>query len=249
MKRIIAILVFFIGLVNLSTANDLLIKAEKAYDSKNYKEAINCYQKLISEGSKSHELYFNLGNAYYRDKELGQAIYYYELARKLNPNDKDSQINLSIASGKTIDRIDAKENFFINAVKSNVVNVITTDAWAWLSITLAFLTTMFFFFFIQANAVLVKRLCFVFSIISVISLLIVYLFGNAALNSKKENKFAIILRKEVKIENEPNANGVMKFALHEGTKVRIVEANSDWALIKIDNGNEGWVKLSEIGII
>ena len=63
------------------------------------------------------------------------------------------------------------------------------------------------------------------------------------------NKFAIILRKEVKVENEPNANGVMKFALHEGTKVRIVEANSDWALIKIDNGNEGWLKVGDVGII
>ncbi len=249
MKRLLAILVFFIGLVNLSKANDLLKKAEQAYDSKNYKEAINCYQKLISEGNKSYELYFNLGNAYYRDKELGQAIYYYECARKLNPNDKDSQINLGIASAKTIDKIDAKENFFINAVKSNVVNVLTTDSWAWLSIILAFLTALLFFFFIHSNVVLIKRLCFVFSIVSVISLLVVYVFGNSALNSKKENKFAIILRKEVKVENEPNANGVMKFALHEGTKVRIVEANSDWALIKIDNGNEGWVKLSEIGII
>lgn len=249
MKKVIIIFIFVLGIVNASFSNDLIQKAEKAYDNKNYKEAISCYQKLINEGNKSYELYFNLGNSYYRNKELGYAIYYYEMARKLNPNDQDVQINLGIASAKTIDKIDAKENFFINAVRSNVVNVVSTDCWAWFSIGLAFVTCILFFTFLHSSIILVKRISFVFSVVAAIALTAVYLFGNSALNAKKENKFAIILLKEVKITNEPNAGATMKFALHEGTKVRIVEANSDWVLIKLDNGNEGWVKQSEVGII
>ena len=249
MKRFILILVFFVGLMSESFSNDLIQKAEKAYDNKNYKEAISVYQQLINDGNKSYELYFNLGNSYYRNKDLGYAIYYYELARKMNPNDMDIQINLGIASAKTIDKIDAKENFFINAVKSNIVNVVSTETWAWLSILIACVVCVLFFAFIQVGNIFVKRISFVLSIILFIVLIIVYFFGNSALNSKKENKFAIILVKEIKIANEPNATAVMKFALHEGTKVRIVEANSDWVLIKIDNGNEGWVKQSAIGII
>ncbi len=249
MKRIIIIFIFFVGLINQTFSNDLIQKAEKAYDSKNYKEAITCYQQLITEGNKSYELYFNLANSYYRNKEIGYAIYYYELARKINPNDKDIQINLGIASAKTTDKIDAKENFFINAVKSNIVNVFSTETWAWLSILMAFVVCVLFFVFIQSGSILVKRISFVFSIIFCIALVVVYFFGNSALNSKKENKFAIILVKEIKITNEPNISASLKFTLHEGTKVRIVEANSDWVLIKIDNGNEGWVKQSEIGII
>ena len=69
-----------------SSANDLLRKAEKAYDSKNYAEAVRDYEKLITEGFRSYQLYFNLGNSYYRNNELGKAIYYYELARKMEPN-------------------------------------------------------------------------------------------------------------------------------------------------------------------
>lgn len=249
MKKLVFIFVFLLGTVNFSLADDLLQKAEKAYDNKNYKEAISCYQKLITEGNKSYELYFNLGNSYYRNKELGYAIYYYELARKLNPNDKDVQINLGIAAAKTTDKIDAKENFFINAVKSNVVNVVSTDSWAWLSVLLAFVTCILFFMFIHSQVMIVKRASFMLSIVGAIALVVVYLFGNSALNSKKENKFAIVLLKEVKITNEPNAGATMKFALHEGTKVRIVEANSDWVLIKLDNGNEGWVKQAEVGVI
>lgn len=249
MKKIGFILVFVIGIINSTFSNDLLKSAEEAYDKKNYKEAIRCYEQLVKEGNRSYELYFNLGNAHYRNKEIGYAIYYYELARKINPNDKDIQINLGIASAKTIDKIDAKENFFINAVKSNVVNVVSTDTWAWLTVIIAFVMCVLFFVFIQSTVVWVKRISFVFSIILLVGLIVVYGFGNSALNSKKENKFAIILAKEVKITNEPNATGSMKFSLHEGTKVRIVEANSDWVLIKIDNGNEGWVKQAEIGII
>jgi len=249
MKRISIILVFFLGLIHQTFSNDLLQKAEKAYDNKNYKEAITCYQQLITEGNKSYELYFNLGNSYYRNKDLGYAIYYYELARKVNPNDKDIQINLGIASAKTIDKIDAKENFFINAVRSNILNVVTTDTWAWLTIAISFTVCALFFVFIHSQIIIIKRISFVFSVLAAIALVIVCLFGNSALNSKKENKFAIVLLKEVKITNEPNAAGTMKFALHEGTKVRVVEANSDWVLIKLDNGNEGWVKQSEVGII
>ncbi|MBK7818976.1 MAG: hypothetical protein IPJ60_16630 [Sphingobacteriaceae bacterium] len=168
---------------------------------------------------------------------------------KLDPNDQDVQINLGIAAAKTIDKIDAKENFFINAVRSNVVNVVSTDCWAWFSISLALVTCVLFFAFIHSGIIIVKRISFVFSIVGAIALVVVYLFGNSALNAKKENKFAIVLLKEVKITNEPNAGATMKFALHEGTKVRIVEANSDWVLIKLDNGNEGWVKQTEVGII
>lgn len=249
MKRLVIIFLFVVGTMNVSLSNDLLTKAEKAYDNKNYKEAIACYQKLINEGNKSYELYFNLGNSYYRNKELGYAIYYYELARKMNPNDQDVQINLGIASAKTIDKIDAKENFFINAVRSNVVNVVSTDSWAWMTVILAVLTCVLFFTFIHSQMIVLKRVSFLFAIVGIISLIVVYLFGVSAVNSKKENKFAIVLLKEIKITNEPNANATMKFALHEGTKVRIVEANSDWVLIKLDNGNEGWVKQAEVGII
>ena len=49
--------------------------------------------------------------------------------------------------------------------------------------------------------------------------------------------------------NEPTSTASSKFNLHEGTKIRVVENNGDWVLIKLDNGNEGWVKLPDVGII
>lgn len=230
-------------------SNELLEKAEKAYDSKKYKEAIASYEKLVNDGYKSYQLYFNLGNAYYRNNELGKAIYYYELARKVEPNDEDVRINLGIASAKTIDKIDSKENFFITAVKTNLLSSFTTNAWAWFSISALAVACILFFVFVNSSTLIIKRISFLLSCILVITFLVTYFLGYSALKSKVENKFAIITAKEVKIMNEPTATANSKFSLHEGTKIRVVENNGNWLLIKLDNGNEGWLKISDVGII
>jgi tetratricopeptide (TPR) repeat protein len=249
MKKIIYTLLFIFSLAVNLCANDLLIKAEGAYDAKKYKVAIETYEQLLSKGFKSWQLYFNLGNAYYKNKELGKAIYNYELARKLNPNDEDVRINLGIASAKTIDKIDSKENFFISAVKTNVLASFDTEGWAWISIVSVIALCIFIFTFFTTRSIFVKRLSFLLSFILIIGALATYFLGYSALKSKNDNKFAIILSKETKIMNEPTPTANSKFSLHEGTKIRVVENNGDWVLIKLDNGNEGWLKMVEVGII
>lgn len=251
-RRVVFLLLFVVSFF-ISKASehntDLLQKAEKAYDQKKYKEAIAAYEELVKAGYKSHQLYFNLGNAYYRNNELGKAIYHYELARKLNPDDEDVRINLGIANGKTIDKINVRENFFVTVVKSNILSTFSTSAWAWLSIISLFLTCLLvFLFFFNTNSV-IKRVAFVLGLLALVSVFLTYALGYSSLRSKQQNNYAIILNKEVKIMNEPNPGAVSKFTLHEGTKVNIIENNGDWLLIKIDNGNEGWVKSIALGII
>lgn len=249
MKKLVYILFCIFSFSVKGFSNDLINAAEKAYDSKKYKEAISNYKKLVKDGYKSYQLYFNLGNSYYRNSELGKAIYYYELARKINPNDEDVRINLGIASAKTIDKIDSKENFFISAVKTNLLSSFTTNVWAWFTIVSICLAALLFFIFVNSGTLLIKRICFLFSCVFFITFFVTYFLGYSALKSKVENKFAIITSKEIKIMNEPTLSASIKFNLHEGTKIRVVENNGDWLLIKLDNGNEGWVKLTEVGII
>ncbi|MCW3077651.1 MAG: hypothetical protein JWO32_2260 [Bacteroidetes bacterium] len=249
MKTHTFILFIFLILTSTFLGNDRLQKAEKAYDLKKYKEAIDDYEKLVKDGFKSYQLYFNLGNAYYRDNQLGKAIYNYELARKLNPNDEDVRINLGIASAKTIDKIDSKENFFISAVKSNLLSFFDTNGWAWVNIVSVIILCVFIFLFVSAKNILLKRVAFVLVFLFLIASISTYVLGYSALKSKNDNKFAIITAKETKIMNEPTASATSKFVLHEGTKIRIVENNGDWVLIKLDNGNEGWLKLPDVGII
>lgn len=231
------------------SSNPLIEQAEKAYDARRYKEAIGTYEKLVQDGYKSWQLYFNLGNAYYRDQQLGKAIYYYELARKIEPDDEDVNINLGIAAAKTIDKIDSKENFFIAAVKTGVLTSFTTRTWAWFSIASIFVACLAFYFFLAAPTTLGRRLSFIAACVFGVLFVMTYFLGSTALSARNDNKFAIITSREVRVMNEPTAVAKTKFNLHEGTKIRLVETNGDWVLIKLDNGNEGWLKLSEVGVI
>lgn len=231
-----------------SFSNDLLKKAETAYEKREYRKAIESYEELIKEGYVSYKLYYNLGNAYYRNHQLGKAIYNYERAKKLNHNDEDVKTNLALAYTKTIDKIEVKENFFISAVKTNVLSSFTTTTWAWMSIGASALFFVFLYLFIAGPNVFVKRTSFFLSLVLLVSVFIIYFLGNSAKNAKEQNNFAIITATETKVYVEPTSTSVSKFGLHEGTRVRIVELNADWILIKLENGNEGWLRLSDVGV-
>ena len=248
MKKSTILLIFLFYFSSNSFCNDLK-DAEKAYDSKNFKISIHHYQKLINEGYKSYQLYFNLGNSYYRNNELGKAIYYYELASKSNPADDDIKINLAIAASKTIDKVNSKENFFITAIKTNILSSFSTFTWSVFTISFISLASILFFIFINSNNILIKRISFIGTCFCFILFTLSYFLGYTSLKSKSENKFAIITSKEIKILNEPTISGISKFNLHEGTKIRIVENKGEWILIKLDNGNEGWIKTTDVGII
>ena len=118
-----------------------------------------------------------------------------------------------------------------------------------MTIILLLFAALLFFVFVNSTILIVKRSSFLLSCILAVSFVVTYSLGYSSLQAKIENKFAIVTAKEVKIMNEPTVSAIAKFSLHEGTKIRVVENNGEWILIKLDNGNEGWVKLSNVGII
>ena len=251
--KLYKIILLFIGLFLISersfSNNDLTLKAEKCYAEKNYKEAINAYEAILKEGFVSYKLYFNLGNAYYKNKELGKAIYNYELANKLQPNNDDVITNLKIANEKTIDKIESKENFFMSALKSGLINGLSTSGWAWLSIlSLTVSFGLLFIFFLSKNLIL-KRIGFFAGIIAIILFTGSMTLGFSALNDKQHTKFAIITAREVRTHEDPTSTAASKFNLHEGTRVRVIETDGNWTNIKVENGNEAWVKTEELGLL
>lgn len=245
-KNIFTLLFVLLTLATFS--NDLLKKAEIAYEKREYKKAIESYEELIKDGYVSYKLYYNLGNAYYKSNQLGKAIYNYERAKKLNHQDDDVKNNLTLAYTKTIDKIEVRENFFISAVKTNVLSSFTTASWAWLSIGASFLFFLFLYLFIAGSSVVLKRVSFFGALVLLVTFFVVYFLGNSAKKAKEENSFAIITAPETKVYTEPTSTSTSKFGLHEGTRVRIVELNADWILIKLENGNEGWLRLNDVGV-
>lgn len=248
-------LLYFILLIALTVISTVSFadvplqeKAEKFYADRNYKAAITSYDSILKTGLFSAKLYYNIGNAYYKNNELGKAIYYYELSHKLDPNNEDVKVNLAIANSKKIDEIESKENFFVTVVKSGIVNLLSNEAWAYLSIiSLIVCLSMYFLFFVSTSS-LIKRIGFFGSVIFLIIFVFAMIFGFTALKSKNKIKFAIIVSIETKVQAEPTISSPSKFNLHEGTKVKVIESNKEWTNIKLENGNEGWVKTMDVGL-
>lgn len=247
MNRVLYIC-FLVVVFTIGYANPISDKAFQAYQKKDYKQAITLYDQVLKEGSISDKLYYNLGNAYYKNNELGKAIYYYELAYKLNPKDEDISTNLKLASSKTIDKIDSKENFFISTIKSNVYSFLTTTEWAWLSIILLILCLGLLYGFVISSTNTLKRISFIGFFCLLILFITSFTLGSLALSAKHETSFGIVLTKETKILAEPDYTAKQKFTLHEGTKVSILKNDDEWVSIKLQNGNEGWIKASDIGL-
>ena len=106
------ILFLFTG-VYAQQPKQLFQKANQAYQNQNFQQAIELYQNILGQGYQATEIYYNLGNAFFRLNNLGQAILNYEKALKLNPNDPDIRYNLELANLRVVDRLELPPRFFL----------------------------------------------------------------------------------------------------------------------------------------
>lgn len=221
--------------------------AEKLYKEKKYSEVIQLYQEVLNNGYQSFEIYYNLGNAYFKNNQLGKAILYYEKAKLLQPSDDDLQHNLKIAYNQTIDKIETKDNFFIEVTKNNFLNRINPDAMAYGSIIFSFLALLTFVVFLFNQNY--RKVMMILSVVFFLSSIIFYFIGKLSLSSKNDSQFAVVTVKETKVVNEPHNNAISKFSLHEGTKVKILQKVDNFVLIRLSNGVEGWIDEKSIEVI
>lgn len=247
MKATLYIFFLFISLQTIASV-EVSKQAENLYKNKDYKGAIEQYEMLVKQGLSSYQLYYNLGNAYYKNNQLGKAIYNYELANKLKPNNEDIKNNLRVANEKTIDKIESKENLFLGAIKSGLVNYFSTNGWAWISIISLFSALILVFTFFITQSLRFKQITFFTSALFLIVFISSMALGFSALHSKQSINYAIITSRETKIYDEPNTTSNSKFSLHDGTKISVIETNDEWTNIKLQNGNEGWVKTNTVGL-
>lgn len=246
MKLKLNLIVLFCFVSHLFFGNELIEKAKNAYDKGDYKVAIENYEKIIAGGEASSLLHYNLANAYFKNNQIGKAIYQYHLAHKLDPADKDIKHNLTIVSKKTKDQIENKENYFVKNIESGVLTAYSLNGWAWSSIiSLSFALVFFIVFLINDNF---KKLFFWLGAIHVLIFIGSLIIGFAALSEITNKNNAIILSAEVSVVNAPTEDAKEQFKLHEGTKVTVLESNSKWTAIQLENGNEGWLQTNQVGL-
>jgi len=246
MKKILFyILCLTFSISALAQNNLVFVEANEAYNKGDYNKAVGLYEKIIKSGSHSANLYFNLGNSYYKLQKIGPSIYNYEKALSLDPKNEDIQVNYGYAKQTRLDDIQALPKGFLKRFYQNFVEL-NIDFWAWLSIVAVFMFVIGFALFYKSHDPNQRKLYFGLWSLSLILALFSLIFAYATKNHQQNANYAIIYTPEVRIQSEPNLRSEQLFKLHEGTKVQILEVVDSWKKIQLADGKIGWIPGKDI---
>ena len=232
---------------------DLVALGDSAYAADNFQMAEQCYTEAMREMGTSSVLFYNLGNAYYRQGNLGKALVNYERALKLDPTNSDARDNLEFVKAKITDRQTDSEPW-MTSVWNSIVCMMKADTWAWISVLLFALFLAGTATYLFSSAVAVKKVSFFGGMIVFLLCAASIMISFAAANRVENNSYAIILPPSAQLSTTPRearSRSEEAFLLHEGTKVEIVDsvagsADGKWYEVRVGAGERAWIKASEV---
>ena len=224
-------------------------QADSAYINKDYAQAIQIYESLLEAG-ESGEVYYNLGNAYFKQDELGRAILNYERALLLQPGNADVSANLDIARAKTVDKVTPNPEVFFVAWTRALINQWSVDTWGNWAIAFFFCTLAALAVYFFTKGVRWRKIGFFAALISLILCVITNLFAFEQKSKIDHRTDAIVLSPSVTVRSTPSDEGTSLFVIHEGRKVSIKDNSmKEWKEITLEDGKVGWIPVSAIEII
>ena len=224
-------------------------EADSAYVQERYQQAAKDYEALLKQGV-SADLYYNLGNCYYRMDQMTQAVLNYERALLLSPGDKDIRFNLQMARSKTIDKITPESEMFFVTWYRSLVNVMSVDGWARTALVALIVAIVLALFYLFSDRIWLRKIGFFGGIIALLLFLVGNLFAWQQKSNLTQRTGAIIIKSAVNVKSTPSKNGTDLYILHEGTKVTVTDSSMrEWRKIRVADGKEGWLEVSEIEVI
>ncbi len=226
---------------------DLLLKGNQYYLDGEYEKAVQSYQSIIDSGYASAELYYNLGNAYYKSHDITMALVNYERARILKPNDPEIEHNLGIAREFVVDRIEILPEFFLRRAYVGFVKIFDADVWALVSVVAFGLALGLFLAYFFLKQLSLRKVTFWAGVLFFMIAASTFVFAQQQNNLVTKHNQAIIITPSVTIKSSPDEeSGTDLFLLHEGTKVTISDELGDWREVVLSDGNTGWMKETDL---
>lgn len=220
--------------------------ADDEYTKGNYQQAIKDYEELLKKGA-SVELYYNLGNAYYRTDNITRAVLNYERALLLSPGDEDIRFNLQMARSKTIDKIAPKSEMFFITWYRSLVNFTSVDGWAKTAITSIALALILILYYLFGKKLMIRKTAFYSSLIFLLLFIFSNIFAYEQRRILTRRTGAIITTPSVTLKKTPVANSEYNTIIHEGSRVEIIDDTmKDWKLVELEDGREGWIQTSNM---
>lgn len=220
--------------------------ADTEYSKGNYQQAITDYEELLKK-SESADLYYNLGNAYYRTDNITRAILSYERALLLNPADDDIRFNLQMARSKTIDKLSTKSELFFFSWWRSLVNLLNVDGWAWLAIISISIALLLVLLYLFSTIVILRKVGFFCGVFFFVLFLLSNIFAAQQKSALFNRNGAIVIAPSAIIKQTPSAGSSDQSVIHEGTRVDITDSTmKDWVGVRLADGRQGWLLVSQI---
>lgn len=232
--------------MQIATPEDLIARASIAYDQGSFQQSISDYETLLSVYGSSSDLYYNLANAYFKDKNYAKAILNYERCLLYDPSNGDAKANLELAKLNCVDKIETIQPVIFKTWSDSISNLMSCNTWTNLSIIffLVFAICTFAYFFMKK--VTIRKIGFYSAIVSIILCFICNIYANQQQNKINNRDYAIVINPSVTVKSSPADSGTQLFTVHEGLKVKVRSTLSDWSEVELSDGNVGWLPTSTI---
>ncbi len=242
---------WILGLGSLCAGDNqsIIAKANDAYSKGNFEDAIGLYEQVLENDYEAPQLYYNLGNSYFKTNNLPAAILNYERAKRLAPNDEDITFNLKLAYLKTLDKTEPIPPLFFKAWWNNFARLFSGGQWAVISITSFWICILLFCAYKTTNKVDFKKMFFWFSALLLLLTIFSFTYAYQSYKAINSNDEAIVFSAAVTVKSSPDENGTDLFVLHEGTKVMILDGIGTWNKIKLSDGSVGWLRSETVETI
>lgn len=221
--------------------------ANTAYKNKNYDLAIEAYTKLLDQGYKTSEVYYDLGNAYYKKDQIGQSVLNYEKAHKLAPSDEDIRYNLKLANLKTVDRLIPVPRLSVVEKWERFIASRSSHSWAVVSIAFVWLALICFAVYLFVT--IFRRTGFY---LGLVMLLFAVFFGTLSYTQTQAEygaDQAILMTANAYIKSAPDASGTDLYMVHEGIKMNILDKVGEWSKVRLSDGKVGWIQRTTYAVI
>lgn len=241
--RTILFCVFCVFCVNNSIAQTW-DEANAAYADKQYEDAIQIYDSILAT-TPSADVYYNLGNAYFKQGNIAQAILAYERCLRLSPRHQDAQFNLAFAESRIVDNIEDNHQFFVVVWAQHLRNWMLESTWLTIAVILFILALVGMMLFAFSPAATMRKTAFYSGLFAFVLSMMALWCGLSLHHRNVARNEAIITQATVNAKASPDKSGTDLFVLHAGTKVRITDTIGEWHQVEV-GPNKGWLRINTI---
>ncbi len=238
-----ALVLTLVGILTAgSPEKEVYQRGMDAYANEQWSLAIQEFESILWSGYEAELLHYNLGNAYYRAGHVAGAVWAYEKALILNPNDTDARYNLALANLRVKDRIELPEIPFYIRLYRGIRESFTPGEWMrWVSIVLFLMGLLYvlsrFFQRPWLGWLVVPGTA---------AAAILFLIALDSITTTSRTREGVIYGEQVTVTSAPSQRATQLFELHEGLKVAIVEQSDDWYQIELLDGKSGWLSADQL---